>query len=214
VHRALALLVEVVLATVRPFMLWNLFLAFVPLAVAIPLFRAGSPRHPLVWWPLFVSWLVFLPNAPYVITDVIHLVDDVQGARDMHAYVVLFAYAAFVGLGLLSYAGSMWLFERWLTLRHVRLAGLCIALVHLVCAVAIYLGRIVRLNSWDLVLAPEAVARSLQHLAHRWPVSLVAATFVALVASNFVIKATGEKAYSSARAVWRRASGPLHPPAT
>jgi uncharacterized membrane protein len=215
VHRTLSLLVDAVLGTVRPFMVWNLFLAFVPLAIAIPLFRAGAPRtRGWLWWPAFVAWLAFLPNAPYVMTDVVHLVDDLQqSSRDTHAYVVFASYAVFVGLGLLSYAGSMWLFGRWLSRRGVRATGLLIAAVHLACAVGIYLGRFVRVNSWDIVLAPESVARSLQHLAHRFPVSLVAMTFVALVVSTFVIHTVSEKAFVSARAVWRRGSRRLHPPA-
>ncbi|HEY4672272.1 MAG TPA: DUF1361 domain-containing protein, partial [Gemmatimonadaceae bacterium] len=57
------------------FLAWNLFLAAVP-AVAAWLFaramgKNSSTIERIVW---FVVWLVFLPNAPYIITDFVHLI--------------------------------------------------------------------------------------------------------------------------------------------
>ena len=73
-------------------MLWNTVLAFVPFGLAIMLFRSGAfgPGHTCtpLWWITFAIWVAFLPNAPYVITDVVHLVQDLQRAspeRDPYA---------------------------------------------------------------------------------------------------------------------------------
>jgi uncharacterized membrane protein len=184
----------------RPFMVWNLFLAFVPFGLALVLFPGRRATHPL-WWVGFASWVVFLPNAPYVVSDVVHLVDDMQAThRDLHAYAVLACYGCFVGIGLLSYVASLWLFEQWLvTTRAARLRVPTTLALQLVCAVAIYVGRFVRLNSWDVVFAPSEVARSTAHLAHVSPAAIIAFTFFALVGATFVIRATLEKVIAVTR---------------
>ena len=56
---------------------WNLFLAFIPLALSFWLFRRGKSRS-FVWWLGLVVFLAFLPNAPYILTDIIHLIYDVR----------------------------------------------------------------------------------------------------------------------------------------
>jgi uncharacterized membrane protein len=57
------------------FMVWNSLLALVPLALALVVFRRGA-RTGTFWWRAGVAiFVVMLPNAPYVLTDVIHLVD-------------------------------------------------------------------------------------------------------------------------------------------
>jgi uncharacterized membrane protein len=176
-------------------MVWNLLLAAIPLLIAGPLFGiARWRRHALLWWAAFAVWITFLPNAPYVITDVVHLVDDVQHAHDLHAYAILACYGTFIGLGLVSYTGSLWLFRRWLaTTTAARFDVVAVALLHVVCAAAIYLGRFVRVNSWDVLMAPETVLASFQHLVDRMPVGVLAVTFAALASSSFVIQTVGER---------------------
>lgn len=57
-------------------LVWNLFLAWIPLWLAIPMLwlepRRGW-RGMAVWLGLGCLWLLFLPNAPYLLTDLIHL---------------------------------------------------------------------------------------------------------------------------------------------
>ena len=59
-------------------MTWNLILAAVPAALAVAVFRHRGPRTAL-WWT-GAGLALFLPNAPYVVTDLVHLRDDVLGA--------------------------------------------------------------------------------------------------------------------------------------
>jgi uncharacterized membrane protein len=58
--------------------------------------------------------LIFLPNAPYVLTDVVHMFDDLRAARTSLGRVVaiLVMYALFAAAGLASYVVSMQLFRR------------------------------------------------------------------------------------------------------
>src|ERR1044072_7064834 len=55
------------------FLVWNLILAWVPLVLAIAAFSRARRRHAVVVTALLVLWLLFYPNAPYLLTDFIHL---------------------------------------------------------------------------------------------------------------------------------------------
>src|SRR5258707_813088 len=67
---------------VHGFMLWNAFLAGCPAALALALFTRPAPeRRGVLWWAGLAAWVLFLPNAPYVLTDVVHMIDDIQRAH-------------------------------------------------------------------------------------------------------------------------------------
>jgi uncharacterized membrane protein len=174
------------------FMAWNLTLALVPVALGALLFR--RPHTSPLWWLGLAAFLAFLPNAPYVLSDVIHLVDDVRATRSDTVVVagILPQYAAFFLAGLLAYVVALGEFTRWLAARgwdRLRIAGTELA-VHAGCAVGVYLGRVPRFNSWDLVTRPDAVATTAaEHLSDRYPLALVLATFVVLVVSTVVLRA-------------------------
>jgi len=176
-----------------PFMAWNLTLALVPVLVGALLFRRGRTPTAL-WWLGLAAFLAFLPNAPYVLSDVVHLADDVRATRSDTVVVagVLPQYAAFFLAGLLAYVVALGDLTRWLARRgwdRVRVVAVELA-VHAVCAVGVYLGRIPRFNSWDLVTRPDAVAATAaDHLSDRYPLALVLATFVVLVVATVVLRA-------------------------
>ncbi len=136
------------------FLLWNLFLAWVPLIFAW-LIYIRTDDNGLRWSKLnifyFVVWLLFLPNAFYLITDFVHLkgyFDDPQRIFD----IVLFTSYAVLGILLGSLA---------LLLVHVRAVQRFASYGHLIAigvlfasGVAIYMGRYLRWNSWDVVINP------------------------------------------------------------
>ena len=174
------------------FMAWNLTLALVPVVFGVLLFRRH--RTSPLWWLGFAAFLAFLPNAPYVLSDVIHLADDVRATRSDAVVVaaILPQYAVFFLAGLLAYVVALGELTRWLAARgwdRLRIAGVELA-VHAACAVGVYLGRVPRFNSWDLVTRPDAVATTAaEHLSDRYPLALVLATFVVLVFSTVVLRA-------------------------
>jgi uncharacterized membrane protein len=63
-------------------MTWNLFLASIPLALSVWLFRTKRGRS-WVWWFGFLVFFAFLPNAPYLLTDVIHLIHDIRTVQSV-----------------------------------------------------------------------------------------------------------------------------------
>jgi uncharacterized membrane protein len=184
----------------RGFMVWNLYLAAIPTVLALVLFRRPARLNP-TWLLMFVAWLLFLPNAPYVLTDVVHMVDDLRYTQsDGHAYAVLMTYAVFAGAGLVSYVVSMQLFRKFL---HRIVPGHVVApiliTVHGLCVIAMYLGRVVRINSWDVVVAPGRVLASILRVPHPSTVVLLAAMFVVVGVSAYATAAVGDKALSQLR---------------
>lgn len=146
------------------FLPWNLFLAGLPLVFA--LLFTGLPRSPLRW-PLLGLWLIFLPNAPYVATDLVHLRPQV--GVPIWYDVALLGSAGALGL-LLGYLAvervHRALAQSWGELRAAlfALSGLALS------GLGIYLGRFLRWNSWDLLLHPgRLLDQAVSALAHPQP---------------------------------------------
>jgi uncharacterized membrane protein len=127
-------------------MYWNLTLAAVPLVLALVLFRRRA-RTTVLWWVGLAAFVLFLPNAPYVLTDVKHYAWDVYvhgRASAVAHYALLFA------AGLSAYVLAMWRCNRFLIARGARPLALLVvdALACAICSVGVYLGRVGRFNSW------------------------------------------------------------------
>lgn len=172
-----------------PWMSWNATLALLPLLLAPVLF--GAERRNLAWWTGAAAFLALLPNAPYVLTDVVHVTGDVRTARsDLGvAFGILPQYALFFAFGFACYVGSLRLLSGYLARLGwppAALGALRIA-VHAMCAVGIWLGRFGRWNSWDLLAQPFGIARDLHvGLDQRFSVAMMAAAFVVLLVGTAV----------------------------
>ena len=139
------------------FLAWNLILAWVPyLAAVAATALARTGRRGVL--PLGVLWLLFWPNAPYIVTDVVHLLRP--GAAITWVEVTLVALFAATGLAL--GLASLGLIHRVVAARRGRAAGLALVAVALpLGAFGIYLGRVHRFNSWDVVADPLGILRTL-----------------------------------------------------
>ena len=175
----------------RFWMTWNLLLAGFPAALALVLF-ARPHRRTLGWWVGVGVFALFLPNAPYVLTDLLHLRGDVSSAASDGVVVagVLPLYGAFVLAGFIAYLISVELAIR--EVRSVRpgLSRWPIELaIHLVCSIGVVVGRISRLNSWDTAANPSSTAeRIFSTLTWRGAPVAVAAVFVAVVLTYGVVR--------------------------
>ena len=141
------------------FLIWNLFLAWIPLVLAALAYRIATRRSALTRLIVVLTaivWLLFFPNAPYIVTDFVHLGefhDNVPGWYD----VMLIAWYAWTGL-LLGVA-SLRLMQEIVTRAAGSVAGwLLVALVTALGSVGIYLGRFLGWNSWNVFQAPLALA--------------------------------------------------------
>jgi uncharacterized membrane protein len=146
------------------FLTWNLFLAWIPFVIAVgvaAVHTRGGPRALL--WLLGVGWLLFLPNAPYILTDFIHL--GRVGGAPLWFDAAMIGSFAFVGLTL--GLGSLLVVHHVVEARAGRIAGWAVAVSSLVLsAIGVYLGRFPRFNSWDVLTNPDGLlAVVLQRLA-------------------------------------------------
>ncbi|MCA1992167.1 MAG: DUF1361 domain-containing protein [Coleofasciculus sp. S288] len=173
-------------------MAWNLFLAFIPLALSYWLFRRASKSRSVLWWVGFLVFVAFLPNAPYLLTDIIHLIGAVRAGYSIwivtlvlipqHLFAILAGFEAYV-LSLINL--THYLRQQGLS-KFILLAEL---ITHALCAVGIYLGRFIRFNSWDLVTQPDNVIETvLNDLTAKRPVLVMAITFVVLVVFYWLMK--------------------------
>jgi uncharacterized membrane protein len=135
-----------------------------------------------------------------VLTDVVHMRGDLHSSRSHGTAAVLLTYSLFAAAGLVSYVVSMQLFRRFLHRVVPRRAVLPVLLVvHGLCVVAMYLGRVVRLNSWDVVLAPGTVLASVVRVPHTYTVALLAVMFVVVGVGAYVTYAVGDRALAQLR---------------
>lgn len=156
---SLFLLMARMIATHEPtywFMSWNLILAWVPLGLAwwlLARLRSTAWFSPANIVLVFL-WLGFLPNAFYIASDIIHLPEG-GGVSYLFDVVMMlsFTFNGFV-LGFLSVYG---IHNRLKQKLGGRWTAVLIGLVFLACSFAIYLGRYLRWNSWDVFVHPVGV---------------------------------------------------------
>lgn len=171
--------------------LWNLFLAFIPLALSYWLFRRKKPTRTFAWWFCFALFVAFLPNAPYMLTDIIHLVRGADRASIwlVTLFVLPVHLLAILG-GLMAYVLSLLNLDIYLKRQGLeRLIPAAELGMHLLCAVGIYLGRFRRLNSWDIAVNPgDVVLTTLDDLTSKRPVLVMFITFIVLTVFYWVFK--------------------------
>ena len=155
----------------------NLFLACIPLLLSTTLRMADRLRcHWTIKGGLFGLWLLFLPNAPYILTDILHL----TRTSDAPAWYDLALLLSCSGTGLLLGYLSLVDVQEIVARRLSPIFGWIFALVSLVLSgFAIYLGRFLRWNSWDVLLTPTRLFDLTAVLRH--PVSNARPLSVTLV---------------------------------
>jgi uncharacterized membrane protein len=138
------------------FLVWNLFLAWLPMVFALLAFenyRSTSGRN----WRfrgLAAAWLLFFPNAPYIFTDLIHLTKRFYPYFWVDLSMILLCALTGLVLGFVSLYLMQSVVERMLG-RAV--SWLFVAAVAALTGFGIYLGRFLRFNSWDVVFKPREV---------------------------------------------------------
>jgi uncharacterized membrane protein len=167
------------------FLVWNLFLAWLPLALASVAFARARRRIDAIAIAALVLWLLFFPNAPYLLTDFIHLSADRPSAPVWYDALML---SSFAWTGLLLGFASLYLVQ--LVIRRALGAGwswLGVACVLALGSFGVYLGRFVRFNSWDALLHPIRVADVIRYqLDNPFRQPRMVAALAALTAFLFV----------------------------
>ncbi|AKG23182.1 DUF1361 domain-containing protein [Calothrix sp. 336/3] len=172
-------------------MTWNLFLAFIPLVLSVWLFRKKRGRS-WVWWLGFTVFYAFLPNAPYLLTDIIHLIDDIRTIQSiwMITLVLFPVYAIVIFAGFEAYVIS--LINMGYYLHRIGKSQWIVRvelLTHALNAIGIYWGRFLRFNSWDFITQPDAIlTKGVEELLGKQPLVIIAATFIILTVLHWLMK--------------------------
>ena len=134
-------------------LVWNLALAWVPLVLSVLLYAAYRRRRtPLELVTVAAAWLVFLPNAPYVLTDFVHL-------GESHRLFDTMIIASFAGTALAVGFASLLLVQIVATRAAGVVAGWGVVVSALfLSSLGMYLGRVQRFSSWDVVRRPRLLA--------------------------------------------------------
>lgn len=150
---------------------WNIFLATLPLlfsTIFIIKYKDNKKTGLIV---LFLLWLLFFPNAPYLMTDFIHLQNEVfyQAARyeptlyfrDIKAYLGMLDIVIGCWLGLMMTTKSLYHIHTFLLKRFKKIVGnIMLVLILILSGFGIYIGRFLRFNSWD-ILKPFSLMKNI-----------------------------------------------------
>lgn len=179
------------------YLVWNLMLAWVPFIYAYAAYRLRfSNKQHKVAIGIGVGlctliWLLFLPNAPYIMTDLIHL--QVEGNSIYWYDLLMLLWYAWTGflLGIVS----LYLMQQVVAASFGKALGWVFAVVALsLASYGVYLGRFLRWNSWDVVSNPLTLLRDI-YLQFRHPIAnfqvhafwIILAVFLIFVYTTLVL---------------------------
>lgn len=154
--------------------------------------RRRHLSHSLNWWVGFFTWIAFLPNAPYVLTDVIHFINDIREYDSVWVITLMIIplYLLFMVVGFQAYVLSVINLGHYLQrYQEGRFVPLAEWVIHSLSAVGIYLGRFQRFNSWDILTDPEQVVNTtINNLMGKGPVLVMFITFVVISSLYWLFK--------------------------
>lgn len=142
-------------------LIWNMFLAFLPFLFSTMLLKNINSSKWLQGL-LIAAWLIFFPNAPYIITDFVHL--DYRAPVPFWYDLVIIFWSAWNGL-ILGFI-SLLNVEKFLLTRYNRRKVEILVYISLVlCAFGVYAGRYLRWNSWEVITNPVDILRDVKYIA-------------------------------------------------
>jgi uncharacterized membrane protein len=172
--------------------IWNLFLALIPMVLSFWLFRLRHTSRSPLWWVGLIVFIAFLPNAPYLLTDIIHLINATRSTSSvwvvtlifipLHTFAILTGFEAYV-ISLINQGHYL---RRQGAGQYVFWAEI---FVHILSAIGIYLGRFQRFNSWDLITNLKGVLIfSLNELTSKFPFVVILITVLVLICLYWIMK--------------------------
>ncbi|MCF7569483.1 DUF1361 domain-containing protein [Sabulilitoribacter arenilitoris] len=163
------------------FLVWNLFLAAVPYTIST--YLLSNPKFNKVGLAFgFGLWLLFLPNAPYIVTDLIHL----KLSNSYFIWIDILIVSSFAFNGLLLFYLSV-LDMKTILEKHIKkvIVKRSIIPILLLSGFGVYLGRFLRYNSWEILSNPKYLITDIfniitQPIAHKeaWLFTLLFGAFL------------------------------------
>jgi uncharacterized membrane protein len=166
------------------FLLWNIFLAWIPFAIS-SLFSKLANMARVKQAFVFCCWLAFFPNALYIVTDLVHLGRESSVPKWFDA-VLIFSSSM---VGLMMAFISLYRIENYLRRTvHKNVHAATIIFILFLGSFGVYLGRFLRWNSWDILSNPfklllsifQRVSSPFEH-TQTWGVTVVFTVFFYLL---------------------------------
>ena len=171
-------------------LLWNLFLAAVPLVWSAAFQTTIERKRPFLAGVFFLLWLLFLPNAPYILTDLIHLASYQRSHLWSALTMILSCAGAGLALGYLSLISVHNVIKQ----KFGEAIGWAVVIGSLMlCSFGIYLGRFLRWNSWDALTNPIQLAKAvagqfINSSPHPHPLSVTLITGIGLTIGYMALR--------------------------
>lgn len=135
------------------FLNWNLFLAFVPLFLT-QLLKNRERNSKITRFFVFSAWLLFFPNAPYILTDLFHL----TGKSHVPIWFDLILILSYAWTGLVAgFMGLKIIENSFFTKIKIHWRQVISVIMIFAASFGIYLGRYLRFNSWDILSKPMSL---------------------------------------------------------
>ncbi|CAN5198274.1 DUF1361 domain-containing protein [soil metagenome] len=133
-------------------MSFNVVLAIIPSVLGYLIYKVRNKGGEGVLFPL---WLFFFPNTLYLLTDLIHLKDDLRAESLGYALVVVIMYLSLVVIGLMTYVLALYPVVKTLERYSAGFSVIGLVVINFLTGIGLILGRYFRFNSWDVLLRPQ-----------------------------------------------------------
>ena len=181
--------------------LWGVRLFFIALSIVLIMIliiidrrsRSQTDRErSIFWWFGVLLFIAILPNAPYILTDIIHFYDAVRAISSVWkiTLVIVPVYIIFIGTGWFAYVFSLVNIRQYMSKNKLE-SYIVVAefSLHLLCAIGIYIGRFLRFNSWSLVTEPKQFLKLLPgELIGKFPLVVILLTFLIITILYAIFK--------------------------
>lgn len=169
------------------FLILNTFLGYLPIEISFHISRK-RPHSNLIFWVVVVLWMLFYPNAPYLLTDLFHLSllnpYGVDGLLRLNIHVWVYftfvlisaLFCVILGFWSLNYVASE-ITQRYFHNNRWLLTLLVVILTYL-SSIGIYVGRFLRIHTVYLFISPELVS---DRLIHMWTPTMLIFVFLMTV---------------------------------
>ncbi|MES2411409.1 MAG: DUF1361 domain-containing protein [Bacteroidota bacterium] len=163
------------------FLIWNLFLGYIPFFLSTEIKKTVPGTYKFYF--IFFGWLLFLPNSFYLLTDFVHLHHN----SDLQYLFDALLLACFSVAGFYAGISSMLHIHQLLEMKYTeKRSRQLIAIICYLASFGVYLGRILRFNSWDILSKPidlfANILNSIQNF-HIYEFTFYFGTFVLIVYS-------------------------------
>ncbi len=167
------------------YILWNIFLAIIPFVISSFLlfyYKEKKLNSVLLIVGMFL-WLIFIPNAPYIITDFVHL-GEIRMIPILFDILLIFSSAT---LGLILGVNSLFHIEQIFDLKYSKTKTTIIMMgIILLISFGVYLGRFLRFNSWDIFVNHTSLIKNVWNIFSD-PASSTGVFFYTLLFFSFIV---------------------------